>query len=827
MQGISKKNKLVYLAVFTISCSVLIFETILLKFFSFKMISSWASLIVSIAFLGIGASGTYLAMRKGSPSDKIDFPLLSNFSILYTILIPLSIMIFAWIPFSPPQELITKNIIFNFFYMLLFSLPFFLSGVCISYILSLKKFPVGRVLFFDLFGAGVGCLISVIFIRLLGAYGLLALSMVFALFAPVIFTFLSEGGVRLSLGKMKLLLPIPFLFALLLFPQEMVSRYGFDIVSTNREEHHFEIFKDDFGGIAATYWNPITRIDLSKEGQSDKYIFLFGLSEKFRNKKYPGRYILLDSGAATRQFKFSDTEKENEFFGHFLFSLPYHLKPSPENVLVIGPGGGLEVLIGKYFEAKNIDAVDINSDIIDILKGRNKGDPLAEVYSRFTLSNERTTVKYYSDEGRSYLSRKIRAPYDIVQLTGVDLLSALMSGGLVLSESYLYTQEAMGYYYDALKENGYFQISYWGGPYSLRLFITALEMLESKGVECSRCGVAVVADKQNFTNLIIKKGSFSSAEVLSIKEISQNDGYEILYVPSLEGLGEALSSVSDSRYYFLASEKKTRESLIKGFSYNIRPTHDDKPFFYAIHPIEQRRPLERIIFDLFPGKNNPVVSNLTSVGIFLSFVFILLPLIIRRLSSKQFTEKVPIKLLFFSGLVGLAFSLLEVVLIQKFAIFVGGPFYSMTVTLPTVLIFYSLGAFCTAKSKLPARKMFILSIIGIALYGLVAYLFLDRLISNFFYLDRLGRIFLTMIFVLPVSFLIGFPTPLFLEAVKNKIGKSAIPWLWGVNSCANVIGALTFTPLAQNIGFNLLLLISCGLYLVSSFFLLPERKLLK
>lgn len=337
-------KRFVNFAVFCISCSVLIFEVILLKFFSFKMIASWAALIVSIAFLGIGASGTYVYLKKSEKLKKADFSFLSNFSIGYTISIPLSIMLFASVSFSPSQDLVLQNIIFNLFYMVLFSLPFFLSGVCISYILSLKEFHVGRVLFFDLMGAALGCISAVLLLRALGAYGVLILATCFAYLASIIFTSLSERP-KSSFIKLKTFLPILLCLALLVYPHIMIQLYQFDILSTNREEWHFKIFKEDFHGIEATYWNPISRIDLSKEGKSDEYEYLFGLSPKYRNKAYRGRYILLDSGAATRQFRLDEDKKNNEFLEHFLFSIPYRLRDI-NTVLIIGPGGG------RYFDSQ-------------------------------------------------------------------------------------------------------------------------------------------------------------------------------------------------------------------------------------------------------------------------------------------------------------------------------------------------------------------------------------------------------------------------------------------------------------------------------------------
>jgi len=813
-------KKIVYLAIFLISCSVFIFEIILLKFLAFKIISSWAFLVISIAFLGIGASGTYLYLRKDK-KEQDDFLFLSKVANYFSISIPLSIIIFALIPFSPSHSSVFLNVLFNFFYIILFSIPFFLSGVCISYILSLKGFPPGKVIFFDLMGAACGSLMTILMLRILGAYGLLILATSFAYLAFIIFYSSREKVSILFFKKPLALTPILFCIILFFYPFLMVRFFGFDIISTNREEVHFTTFKEDFNGIQATYWNPITRIDLSKEGQSRRYVFLFGLSEKYQDKEYVGRYILSDGGAATRQFKISQNREDNEFLEHFLFSAPYQLKNNIDNVLIIGPGGGLEVLIAKYFRVKNVDGVDINSEIIKILKGENKKDPLKDVYSSFTLSDDETKVNYYTEEGRSFLSKKLESKYDIIQLTGVDLLSVLMSGGMILSENYLYTKEAFNYYYGALRENGYLQVSYWGGPYALRLFITALEMLEDKNGFQPERSLIVIDDGKNYTDLIVKKGVFSNEEIDVLKEIIKENNFRLIYYPDLK-LNPAdyiLTGEVNTQHYLLASEKKNRGSLIENLAYNVKPVSDNNPFFYSVRSAEKGNIFKKVFITFFQSK---IILIFTLLGIGLSFTLILSPIILKRIRLKTI-EKIPFNFLFFFGILGFAFSLLEIIILQKLSIFVGGPLYSMALTLPTILIFYSLGSFLTYKITIEPKKLLIIIFCVIVLYGMFSYFFLDAVIKKLFYFNHFERMIFSALITAPIGFFIGFPVPLVLRVIKSQTGSSIIPLVWGVNSYGNVIGALLFAPLSQFLGFNLLLLISCFLYPFAGLFLIIKR----
>lgn len=814
-------KKKVYLAVFAISSSVLIFETILLKFLNFKMICSWAFVIISIAFLGIGASGTYLYQKMNDANQKINFSLLSNFSTAYAISIPLSIMLFAWFPFSSSNFFVLENLPFIFFYMILFSFPFFFSGVCINYILSLKEFHVGRVLFFDLIGAGAGCILSVLFLRALGAWGILILSTSFAYLASMIFIFLlREANLKIYCIKRKIILPLILGLALLIFPRLMINFYQFDIASSNKCAVHLKAYREDFHGTAATYWNPIARLDLSREGSSNSYAFNYGLPKHYRSQKLTGRFILQDNYAGTRQFRF---DLIKEIFGHFILSVPYKLRNTLNDLLNIGPGGGTEILLGKYFKVKHIDAVDINSDMINILSGKNKHDKMSEVYSGFSLSDAQTEVDYHAEEARSFLSKNRVAKYDLVQLSGVDIWTLLMPGAMFLSENYLYTQEALGYYYDALRENGYIQICYAGGPYALRLFVTALEMLSAKGIDRPERSLVVFNDGTYFTSVMIKNGWFLHSEIIDIKKICADEGFQILFMPGLIPDSDVCTGDEiDIKHYILASDNKTREALVRNFAYNIRSTFDDKPFFYSIYnaqSIERYNIFKGILYSLFQSK---MIVILTLTGIILSFILILSPIIIMRIKSGS-ADSVPFQLLSFFAITGIAFALLEVVMLQKFAIFVGGPFYSMCITLPAILIFYGLGSFWASRIKLPLRRLLIIAIGAIVLYGLLGFFSLDKIIRNLFYLSHPGRIIFCIMLILPLAFFLGFPLAVVLESIKVKLDRKVIPWMWGVSSCGNVCGALLFAPISQVIGFNLLLLISCCLYLMALFFILPNK----
>src|SRR5690606_27921712 len=73
---------------------------------------------------------------------------------------------------------------------------------------------------------------------------------------------------------------------------------------------------------------------------------------------------------------------------------------------------------------------------------------------------DRPDVEVVQAEGRSFTSRTDRA-FDVIFLGFVDSWASVASGGLSLSENYLYTTEAFAGYHDRLTPEGVLAILRW------------------------------------------------------------------------------------------------------------------------------------------------------------------------------------------------------------------------------------------------------------------------------------------------------------------------------------------------------------------------------
>ena len=106
----------------------------------------------------------------------------------------------------------------------------------------------------------------------------------------------------------------------------------------------------------------------------------------------------------------------------------------PPKAIAIGIGGGVDLRMAVEFGVASIMGVEINHEIVN-LTGRD----YADFNGGFTRLPH---VNLIAGEGRSTL-RRLDEKFDVIQISGVDTYTAGATGSFVLSESYLYTQEAL------------------------------------------------------------------------------------------------------------------------------------------------------------------------------------------------------------------------------------------------------------------------------------------------------------------------------------------------------------------------------------------------
>nr|HMT21856.1 hypothetical protein [Promineifilum sp.] len=203
--------------------------------------------------------------------------------------------------------------------------------------------------------------------------------------------------------------------------------------------------------------------------------------------KWDHALLLIDAVAGTPIQSFNGDLGTMQFLRNDLTAIAYHLIDDPET-LVIGPGGGRDVLAALASGAPHVTAVEVNPAVIEAVRG-----PFAEFAGHLY---ERPDVNVVVADARGFVERS-PGGYDVIQASLIDTWAAGGSGAFALSENSLYTREAFTSYFNHLSEDGMLSVSRWYLPNrpaeTLRLVTTGLAGWEDAGVTNAGEHVAVNA----------------------------------------------------------------------------------------------------------------------------------------------------------------------------------------------------------------------------------------------------------------------------------------------------------------------------------------------
>ena len=128
---------------------------------------------------------------------------------------------------------------------------------------------------------------------------------------------------------------------------------------------------------------------------SESIPFGWGISSAYKGNYAPKLDMDIDGGAYSPILKFNGDLKKFEFLKYDIPSFVYYLIKSPDT-LIIGPGGGRDILTALVFNSKTIKGIEVNNIIVnDIMKNKFK-DYSGNLYFQ-------KNVEIIVDDARSYI----------------------------------------------------------------------------------------------------------------------------------------------------------------------------------------------------------------------------------------------------------------------------------------------------------------------------------------------------------------------------------------------------------------------------------------
>lgn len=761
-------------------------------------------LTVTIALMGFGISGVIVSLKAKAIADvdRLIGQLLLYFAVSLMACLGVASYLPVWFAdFDPLFKLMLSYIILV--------IPFLFSGATLGLIFMTQGRRIHLLYGADLAASAVVVIIVGLLIQPLGAT-----SLVIACGFAVLIAYTLQGVVQKRVRSRLIVVGIVAICAVLLHPWLISSQPE----SYKTAGHFFESYRTNDTHLENSVWTTIAKIDVWADRthdvvsglpireatnrkmitqDADAHTILWGPQRFQELRKWADNGLPYPSGAAT---------------------LAYLVKPSVNDVLVIGVGGGNDIITARAYGARRITGVELNPATVEFVTGP---------YRSFTLWPDWEGVQLIQGEGRHYV-RNRKGSFDTLIMSGVDTFSALNSGAYVLSENYLYTVEAIGDYLDAMKDDGIVAIYRWFFFHqpreSLRLANLVATALDAHGIVDANRHIMVIGES-DWAATLFRRTPFTVGEVRTALDIvKRSDHLSMVYIPKVlpadeqgKAEDEAFSrdrqrlAVARKAYSdLLGSTGAAKDEFLAAYPYLVTPVYDIKPFFFEYAKSDD----SLFDMDLRQLRGNAVRYTLHIMLVALtlfSFVAMLGPLVLKAREGVQLPG-VALLSIFFSSL-GIGFMMIEISLMQWLNLFLGDPMHSLMVVLGGLLLFAGMGSIASGRWQAPNRQKILVSMVAVAVSVPIWLLVMSKVVPMTVGSSFITRVLISLASLLPLGMLMGIPFASGLSYLE-RVNPRFVPWAWGINGLTSVMASILAIILAMRYGFNLVVVIGGVVYLV-------------
>jgi hypothetical protein len=791
-----KIHRFTYLGLFATTLAILMFENLLTRIFSVTMWYHFAFMAVSIALFGMTVGAIIVYLFPNHLTQERVKKHLAITALLFSITIVISLLLHINTPLfytgATPVSLLLTYI--------LISVPFIFAGI--NTCLMLTRFPgrIGKLYAADLAGAALGCIFFIYVLKITDGPTAVFVAAMIASLGALCYA-LDDGDQRLKQVSL-----IASLTILAFVSVQMI------LVSKQLPIVRLKWAKGSFEQVPLLEkWNSFSRIRVWGNMDTPRPPCGWGISSTYPMERKTNYLKLdIDAAASTIISAFDGNLDRIDYLKFDVTNVVHYIR-SDADVLVVGAGGGRDILSALVFEQRSVKGIEINENIIDIL---------TETYSDFSGNLDQIPgVTFVNDEARSYIARS-NDVYDIIQVSMIDTWAATASGAFVLTENSLYTLEAWNIFFEHLTPDGVLSVSRWysqdlpGEMY--RLTALASKALELQGIENPRNHILIIRYMtkndgvdvpDGVGTLLVSKEPFSVNDLKIIENVTDELLLDLILTPNYS---------TDSYFERIASGIDI-DDFIAEFPLNIAPPTDNNPFFFHMLRLQD-------IFDFVESYDQEIMdANLNAVYtlgalllivLMLILLFIITPLLLttKRLAESETQNTLPLSIFF--ACIGLGFMMIEISQLQRLTVFLGHPTYSLSVVLFSLLLSSGIGSYLTQRVRTnliysTGIRIFILLWI-IALFGFIT----PALISTFAGAVTPIRIFLTVLVLFPMGLFMGMAFPMGMKIASTQAGSLA-PWFWGINGAMSVFASVLAIAISINSGISTSFWTGFGCYVIA------------
>lgn len=782
------------LVAFLVAGATLFVQILLHRLVSAKLLNNLAFLTISVTMLGFALSGVVLARWLPRFLAALD-DTVNACGALFVIGSVGVAAAFARIDVTPQTLQLSETAVAAWMPLsLLLTLPFAFSGLALGTLLSAPELPSRRIYFFDMIGSAAGAFAVIPSITWLGVEPSLLLACAALLAGVQVLAPPRRVGSRLLAGAAFVVLGVAAIESATLFR----IRYPAGSILADIEA------AGPPARIERVVWDPLARIELSR--------FVPPLAEMTllpslvgRNPALHARFTHLftqNNFAFTYALDYDGSRASLDGIEETLYAAAYQAGAAPRpRVIVIGVGGGFDVLTAIRFDASDITGVEVNAATVRILTRLER--------ERFRNWVEDPRLRLAQAEGRHYLSTTDRR-FDVIQMSGIDSYAGTAAAAHVFSESYLYTEEAFDLYLSRLGPAGILNMmrtEYVPPREMLRAVTTAVAALRRAGARRPSDHIVTLTQYDGiFTALLVKKTPFGDDELRRLEAWAGRSGsFAVSAAPGSNG-----RRANHYQRFLDLDDPRLERVFIASAPFDIAPVGDDRPFFFKHsfwwHLFSKDPAIPR------PVMESSVVMLVAVLGVAAGFC-IYLPL--RQFAAAG--RRVPAAWrygVFFAG-TGVGYLAIEIALLQKFGLFLGHPNYALSVVLAALLFSTGVGSLGsgTILGRLGRLRYMSYLVAGVVLLEQLAVLpHLGDLVG----LPSWLKVVVVVGLVAPIGVGLGTFFPTGLSRLK-LVHPEFVPWAWGINGIFSVLAPVLSVALAITWGTNALLLAALPVYLLAGF----------
>jgi len=782
------------ISVFLVSAVVIGYQILLVKLFSIQYWHHFAYLIISIALLGFGSSGTFICLFRTKMESRLP-TIFFALPLLMLTALWLNLYFTRRIDFNPLIIVWQMREILNLL-LLGFALfiPFFLGALFIGLAFTFSPGASFRIYCSNLLGSGLGGLLILLTLTGLGPHEIIL---------AISFLLLSAALVEAAERMQKFVLP--FLGVLLIILYATTLRHLPLPMSSYKDLSQAKLLRGAKN--EREIFGPLGLVTVIS---SPAYHYLPDLSLDCPHPLPEQMGLFWDGNTVGAINHLAGTPGELAFMECRTASLAYALLSKPR-VFVLGAGSGTEILNASHHGARTITAAEMNSDVVRLMKG-----PFADTSGGiYDLEG----VNVHVEEGRGFLQRT-KDRYDLIQVALLESMGTASAGVYALNENYLFTKEAFQLYLDRLAPEGMLSVSRWieNPPRgSIKLLATAIDVLNVSGGQSAADSLVMIRSWQTVT-ILVKKGTFRKADIEAVKTFCRARLFDLSYYPGVRKEETNRFNLIDPDYYYLAAKSILSgrgERFFQDYPFDVRPATDDRPFFSHTFRLGMLK--------YYLGDAGRLYVPYMDWGYILVWVSLVLLMVVSSalilfplplLGRSPEAGKLPCFIYF--GSLGLAYMFIEMSFLQQFIRYLFDPVFSALVVIGSFLVYSGIGSAIAGRLR-EVKPGHVCAAAALIILSAVVFMISDPILGRYIPLLPLwARCVLCSLLIAPLAVPMGIPFPYGLNLLGQRT-PGLLPWAWGVNGFFSVIGAAGTILVAISFGFRAVVITALAFYVLASF----------